>query len=208
MGILTADEIRKNIDHKVIIVDPYDPKRVQPNSIDVTLGRGVVVYSDFTYLASYEGGGSFAMSRGILPREFAPGCERYLDPKEENPSINVEMDESGWLVKPGIFYLMHVNERAYAPEFVMTITGKSSLARLGLIIHFTAAHAETGFDGQFTLEVSAPNHPVRIYPDMAIGQILFETITGEPEDYQKHGHYTGEAARGAVPSRSWQQFRD
>ena len=205
MSILTRDEIIKEVEHKNIIVDPYDESRVQANSVDVTLGPQVTVYSDFAYLGRFSGEGSFALSRGILEQH---SVTKYLDPKAKNPSITLIMDDTGWLVKPGILYLMHVNERAYAPEYVMTITGKSSIARLGLIVHFTAAHGDTGFDGQFTLEVSAINHPVRLYPGMGIGQILFTTVCGDITDYKGAGHYVGEAAMGAQPSRSWEQFND
>lgn len=208
MSILTADEIRKSIESGGITIDPCDEKRIQPNSVDVTLGRGVVVYENFTHVGPYQKADSLNISLALsndFPSLICPGVA-WLDAKQENPVRSFTMDESGWVVMPGILYLMHVNERTYAPGFVMTITGKSSIARLGLIVHFTAAHAETGFNGQFTLEVSAINHPVRIYPDMAIGQILFETICGEPSDYAKQGNYTGVDSIGAVPSRSWKQF--
>lgn len=207
--MLTAQAIRERVASGEIIVDPYDKDRVQPNSVDVTLGKGVATFREFTYEGWYgphmRPDSSFERSQTLK----ASGQGRddlWLDPKEKNPVRAYEMDESGWLVKPGILYLMHINEHAFAPKLVMTIAGKSSLARLGLIVHFTAAHGETGFEGQFTLEVSAINHPIRLYPDMAIGQILFQTIEGPPEDYKERGNYVGVAAKGAVPSRSWKQF--
>lgn len=86
-------------------------------------------------------------------------------------------------------------------------THNSSIARLGVIVHFTAAYGDTGFNGQYTLEVSAM-HPVILYPGMAIAQAVFYTCEGEIEDYSLTGHYTGEAAKGAEPSHSYEQFEE
>lgn len=204
MAILTGPQIRDEVAWKTIEIAPYDEKRVQPNSIDLTLGVGVSVYSDVvdSPLTTVPRN-SFLKSlhlKALLPRP--GGC---LDVRKENPVIRFELDDSGWLLTPGIMYLMHSAERIHTKKFVTQLNGKSSLARLGIIVHFTAAYAETGFNGQFTFEVSAM-HPVRIYPGMAVAQAVFYTVYGQTEDYQKVGHYTGKAALGAEPSHSWEQF--
>lgn len=202
MSILTGPEIWKQYEAGEIIINPFDGRRIQPNSLDVTLGKEVCVYREVTYDHSEPliDRSSFDKSRALT------AYDSYLDAKRDNPVRRYEMDESGWLVRPGILYLMHVNEVLWASKYVMTLDGKSSYARLGLIVHFTAGHAETGFHGQYTMEVSAL-HPVRIYPGMSIAQVIFTTVEGEVEDYKQRGNYVGETAMGAQPSRSWRSFQ-
>lgn len=85
-------------------------------------------------------------------------------------------------------------------------THNSSIGRLFLQVHATAGYGDPGFDGQFTLEVIV-QHPIRVYPGMRICQIRFQDMNGWVERaYDKTGHYTGEAAQGAVPSQAWRQF--
>ena len=213
MAILTGPEIRKRVAAGEIKVYPYDERLVQQNSLDVRLGTGVCVYEDVVYDnhaedVRHNGAGwvgktidSFKQSKKLTLFE-----KEALDVKRDNPVRRFEMDESGWLVKPGFLYLMHVDEVLCAPDLVMTLDGRSSLARLGLTVHVTAGHAETGFHGQYTLEVFGL-HPLRIYPGMSIAQVIFKTVAGEIEDYKQRGNYVGQAALGAQPSRSWRAFQ-
>ena len=205
MAILTGPQIRDEISWKTIEVDPYDENRVQPNSVDLTLGIGVTVYASVTKLGPTKEErhhcSSLELSEALV---LHPGG---LDPRKKNITYGFQMDESGWSVKPGILYLMHSAERVHSKKFVMQLNGKSSLARLGIIVHFTAAFFETGFNGQCTFEVSAM-HPVRLYPGMAIAQAVYYTTYGQVEDYREKGHYVGDSAKGAVPSRSYEQFSD
>lgn len=221
MSILSGSAIRKAVESGDITLDPYVPDNIQPNSIDVRLGHEVRVFSAFvaspTVRVDFRGreseikySNSALLSSGLfadVPRWDTSSHYEYpcLDSKKENPTTLHLMDESGWIIKPGILYLMHCVEAVHTNKYRAEIVGKSSIARLGITIHCTAAHAETGFSGQFTLE-SHGVHPVKLYPYMFIGQITFETVEGEVEDYKQKGHYVGEAARGAVPSRSYMQF--
>lgn len=205
MSILTGHEIRKQLETGGIEIDPLDLSRVQPNSIDLTLGKEVKVYGAVTkmgidHYGPLGDGTSINVSQRLAP------CSNILDSRVKNPTINMAMDESGWLVNPGVLYLMHTHERVHSSKFVTQLNGKSSIARLGIIVHFTAAYGDTGFNGQYTLEVSAM-HPVRLYPGMAIAQAVFYTCEGEIEDYRTKGHYVGRAAMGAEPSHSWAQFK-
>lgn len=202
MSILTGPQIRDEVGWGTIEIDPYDEKRVQPNSVDLTLGNTVRVYTG-VYGIDLDRGechDSLGASVRIGPRK-----GMTLDSRNKNETIEFAMDESGWVVMPGVLYLMHTVERLHTKKFVTQLNGKSSLARLGIIVHFTAAFGETGFNGQYTLEVSAM-HPVRLYPGMSIAQAVFYTVYGQVEDYQARGHYTGKSALGAEPSHSWEQF--
>jgi dCTP deaminase len=204
MAILTSHEIRAHIETGRIEVTPYDEKRVSQNSLDVTLGKGVCVYSGCTHLGEDpEPKNSLEVSQRLAPWDCFLS---QLDVKKDNPVRRFEMDDSGWRLQPGILYLMHVVEVLYAPRLVMTLDGRSSYGRLGLTVHVTAGHAETGFHGQYTLEVTVI-HPVVVYPGTPIAQVLFHTVEGEIEDYSKRGTYTGAMAMGAQPSRSWRHFQ-
>jgi len=202
MSILSGPQIRDEVGWKTIEIEPYDESRVQPNSVDLTLGRQVRVYKDFVDVGLPEKSmTSYARSHRMRRHNTS-----VLDPQERNETQAFEIDDSGWLVSPGILYLMHTRERIHTKKFVTQLNGKSSIARLGVIVHFTAAYGETGFNGQYTLEVSAM-HPVRLYPGMAIAQAVFYNVYGQVEDYQTKGHYTGKAALGAEPSHSYEQFK-
>lgn len=175
MSRLTGPLIRYQIEQGAIRVDPYDPARVQAASIDLTLGAEVRVYS------------------ALLGRS-------PLDVKAENPTRRATFSKIR--LRPGILYLMHTVERVHTLQYEVDVTGKSSLGRLGIIVHHTAGHIDPGFDGQYTLEVAVV-HPVVVYAGMPFCQARFHTLQGEVEDYRLKGNYTGEAALGAQPSRSW-----
>lgn len=209
MSILSGHEIRRQVDTGGIEIDPYDETRVQPNSIDLTLGAEVCVYSSVSAMGDpkYAGLNGIELGTSLAVSRCIHSCGGILDPREKSPHIVMRMDESGWLLVPGVLYLMHTAERIHTKKYVTQLNGKSSIARLGVIVHFTAAYGETGFNGQYTLEVSAV-HPTILYPGMAIAQAVFYTVEGEVEDYQTKGHYTGSGARGAIPSRSHEQFKE
>lgn len=206
MAILTSHEIRARIKSGQIQVVPFDDEKVRQNSLDVTLGKGVCLYKDMVYVPA-------TSTRQIKPptsfeksREITPYDGGHLDVKKNNPVFNFTMDESGWMLRPGILYLMHIEEVLCTPKLVMSLDGRSSYARLGIVVHLTAGFAETGFKGQYTLEVTAM-HPVRVYPGTPIAQVIFHTVEGTVENYQDRGTYSGVAAMGAQPSRSWKHFQ-
>lgn len=190
------------------MVEPFNEGQLNAASYDVTLGEEVGVYEQWveTYAdhrhpnvigyVDVQDGRYFTPINGIYDLRSEPQLRRFtMDP------------QLGWLVKPGIGYLMHTRERIRTTGFVPVLDGKSSIGRLFLMIHVTAGYGDPGFDGQFTLEVQA-THPVRIYPGMRIGQIRFHTVDGTIENpYNQIGHYRGEHARGAVASQAWKQFK-
>jgi dCTP deaminase len=125
----------------------------------------------------------------------------------------VEMPEDGsepFMLHPGEFVLGSTLERLAVPDFlVASIEGKSSLARLGLLIHSTAGWIDPGFDGHITLELAnVATLPITLYPNMKIGQISFVQMT-TPAD-QPYGKgasgskYQGQ--RGPTPSRYFENF--
>jgi dCTP deaminase len=100
-------------------------------------------------------------------------------------------------------------ERVALPnDLVARLEGKSSLGRLGLLIHSTAGYVDPGWDGYLTLELSnVANLPITLYPGMKIGQISFFRLTTEAETPygSAGGKYQGQ--RGPTASRFFEDFR-
>src|SRR5689334_300909 len=139
----------------------------------------------------------------------------YIDVREpmENLTelVTVE-DEEPFVLHPGEFVLGQTLERIRLPDdLVARLEGKSSLGRLGLLIHSTAGFIDPGWDGHVTLELSnVANLPITIYPGMKIGQISFMQLTepaATPYGSASIGSkYKGQ--RGPTASRYWQNFGD
>jgi dCTP deaminase len=218
-GVLTGPEIQKEVDAGGIVIEPFNENQVNTASYDLRLGGKVAVYASAVHVGSNEL--RCGMKRGSWP----PALEDWLLERttltmgKDLSVINEPMDvrrqqhvyefdmhpEHGWLLKPGIGYLMHTDERIYTERFIPVLDGKSSIGRLFVVVHVTAGYGDTGFDGQYTLEVVA-THPVVVYPGMRIAQMRFHTVVGETRNYGMYGgNYTQEAAKGPVPSRAWRQ---
>jgi dCTP deaminase len=217
-GILSDRTLKMALEEGTIKIDPFTAEHLNAASYDVTLGDEVVVYKKWVeYDKDYEGSWSLGAMRMMATGKPRDGSDfqvtgRFtnpiLDVREEPETASFKMTQDyGWILKPGIGYLMHTRERVHTKDFVPVLDGKSSIGRLFLTIHVTAGYGDPGFDGQFTLEVKA-THPIRVFPGMKIGQIRFHTVVGEIDKlYSKVGHYTGKAAEGAVPSQAWRQFQ-
>jgi dCTP deaminase len=169
-----------------IEIDPYDESLLQPSSVDVRVDRYFRVFRNNLY--------------------------PYIDVKVEQEALTelVEVDEEPFVLHPGEFVLGSTLERVKLPDdLVGRLDGKSSLGRLGLLIHSTAGFIDPGWDGHVTLELSnVANLPITIYPGMKIGQMSFVQLT-EPaaSPYgaaQLGSKYQGQ--RGPTPSRYWQNF--
>lgn len=166
--ILVDWQILDHISHGFIKVDPFDPKLIQPNSLDIRLG------SHFSW---YKEG------------------EAIIDPYQEN-SITSDVEEcraESIVLHPGKFILGETLECIGLPDnIVATIEGKSSIARLGIGLHQTGGWIDAGFRGTITLEMSNVNQrPVKLYAGMPIGQLVFYTTdkAGTPYDRKKDAKY-------------------
>jgi len=134
------------------------------------------------------------------------------DPSEANLDCElVEIDEDRpFILHPGEFVLGSTLERIQLPDdLVARLEGKSSLGRLGLLIHSTAGFIDPGWDGHVTLELSnVANLPITIYFGMKIGQVSFVQMTEPAETPYGAGElgskYQGQ--QGPTPSRYWQNF--
>jgi dCTP deaminase len=184
-GILSGKAIQSAVESGDILINPFNPKYLNPASYDLTLGYGITIYKD------------------MCPYGALADCN--LDPKVDNPTTSFRIGPEGYILQPGVGYLMHTQESVGTNKYVPAIDGKSSIGRLFVLIHSTAGLGDPGFFGQYTLEVLT-TYPIRLYPGMRICQIRFFTIVGEIDLY--NGSYQCDNARGAVASRAYNQFDD
>lgn len=197
--ILTGEEIRRQVREGRITVEPYNDKRINPASLDLTLGDQVAVYQDFALFDAEEHFNRIGKpydGTGLVPVNLS----KVYDTKKPSDVRVFKIDPKvGWVIQPGIGYLMHTVERISTDAYNPVLDGKSSLGRIFLKVHETAGYGDPGFNGQFTLEVTSSMFPIRLYPGMRICQVRFHTLEGAHYSYK--GHYTGEAAKGPIASR-------
>lgn len=197
-----------------ISITPFDPDLVNPASYDLTLGDELCVYCTSGVDRSREG--SVVKSWTQLP--LPPPA---LDTKQPNPFYRARISPDGFRLgsssdRPRVFLLHTVQVIAPGLEHVAVVDGKSSLGRLGLVVHATAGYVDPGFRGQITLECVALGEDVIVYPGMRIAQVRFARLGFTQEtrrlpdeghmSYELSGHYIGNLATGPVPSMSYRQF--
>jgi dCTP deaminase len=185
--ILSDRSIREQLESGRIVIDPLDARNIQPSSVDLRLDRFFRVFRNHTM--------------------------RVIDVKEDQEELTelVEIgDDDPLILHPGEFVLGSTAERVALPDdLVARLEGKSSLGRLGLLIHSTAGFVDAGWDGHLTLELSnVANLPITLYPGMKIGQISFLQMT-TPADVPYGSSTVGskyQGQRGPTPSRYFENF--
>ncbi len=165
--MISGKEIKKQIEEGNIVIKPFVESRLNPNSYNITLNNELVVYD-----------------------------EKVLDMKKSNRTKKIIIPEEGLVLKPNKLYLGRTNEYTETKNFVPCIDGRSSIGRLGLFIHVTAGFGDVGFKGTWTLEIQCVQ-PIRIYPNVEIGQLYYEQIQGEQTYYK--GKYLNQV--DATPSK-------
>jgi dCTP deaminase len=185
--VLSDRTISRLVAEGRIGIDPYDEALLQPSSVDVRVDRFFRVFRNSRY--------------------------PFIDVKEAQEELTelVEIDaETPFILHPGEFVLGSTLERVTLPDdLVARLEGKSSLGRLGLLIHSTAGFIDPGWDGHVTLELSnVANLPITIYHRMKIGQLSFVQLSEPAETPYGSGaigsKYQGQ--QGPTPSRYWQNF--
>jgi dCTP deaminase len=158
--ILSDRDIRAEIEAGRIVIDPFLPDAVQPSSVDLHVGNRF--------------------------RVFRNNRTAVIDPREEQPELTELVEIAGdepFILHPGEFVLGATLERVALPDdLVARLEGKSSLGRLGLLIHSTAGYVDPGWEGTLTLELSnVANLPIKLYDGMKIGQISFQRLSSAVE---------------------------
>ncbi len=184
--ILSDRTIREELATGRIGIDPLGDGCIQPSSVDLHVDKYFRVFRNHS--------------------------QRVIDVRENQESLTelIEISGEALILHPGEFVLGSTVEQVRLPDdLVGRLEGKSSLGRLGLLIHSTAGFVDAGWDGYLTLELSnVANLPITVYPGMKIGQISFLKMTtaaevpyGSADLGSKYQHQ-----RGPTPSRYYENF--
>lgn len=156
--ILSGQAIRDRLGSDIVI-DPFDPAQLNPNSYNLALHDELMVYE-----------------------------EVVLDMAKANRVRRITIPAEGLVLSPNQLYLGRTIERTATHNLVPQIEGRSSVGRLGLFVHVTAGFGDVGFAGYWTLEMFAIQ-PVRVYAGVPICQIFYHELTGEIQEYaSKYQH--------------------
>ena len=186
MTVLSDQTIKERMAKCEIVVEPLGDNAIQPASVDVRLDEHLLVFRNSRH--------------------------PYIDVRKEQPDLT-EMEiigEEPFMLHPGEFILASTLEWIGVPDDVVArVEGKSSLGRVGLLIHSTAGYVDPGWAGRLTLELSnVANLPIALYAGMKIGQISFlalSTPADNPYGSRKLGSkYQGQAM--PVASRAYMDF--
>jgi dCTP deaminase len=185
--MLSDIDIKKALESKDIIIEPLDFKDIQPSSVDLRVGYDFRIFQNHKYT--------------------------HIDPKAQQEELTTLVSASSdepFILHPGEFVLGTTLEKvSLSNKVVARLEGKSSLGRIGLLIHSTAGFVDPGFEGFLTLELSnVANLPIKIYPEMKIGQISFYNLTTPSESSYGSELYGSkyQGQKGPTPSRSHNDF--
>ncbi len=176
-SVLSDGTIRRLVEEGRIAIDPWDPSMVQPASVDLRLGRSFRVFHNHKLSA----------------------IDLAEPPQGVTEHVEIGEDQS-FVIHPGEFVLGATSEWVELPnDIVARIEGKSSLGRLGLIVHATAGFVDPGWKGTLTLELNNLTRvPIKLYPGLLIAQLSFMALDrpaerpyGSPE---LGSHYQGQVA--------------
>lgn len=184
--ILSDRSLREALQSGRIGVEPLGENAVQPSSIDLRLAPQFRVFLNHT--------------------------RAVIDVKEDLSDLTemVEVGSEPFILHPGEFVLGSTAEVLSLPnDLVARIEGKSSLGRLGLLIHSTAGFIDAGWTGQITLELSnVANLPITLYAGMKIGQVSFMQMTTPADNpygsSEIESKYQGQ--KGPVASKYFENF--
>src|SRR4030043_1605568 len=155
--VLSDRTIREEIARGRIIIEPLTPNCIQPASVDLHLDKKLLVFKPQRYPA-------------------------YIDVKRNRDHLNevVELEEDrAFFLNPGEFVLASTLESITLPDDIVgRLEGKSSLGRIGLLVHSTAGYVDPGWRGHLTLELTnVAKLPVTLYYGMKIAQLSFLKLT-------------------------------
>ncbi len=154
--ILSGRRIQSEVASGKLVIEPFEPKRLGPNSYNLRLHEELAVYT-----------------APVLDMKKPLALERFKIPAD------------GLVLEPGQLYLGRTIEYTETRGYVPMLEGRSSIGRLGLSVHITAGFGDVGFRGFWTLEISALV-PIRVYPDVEICQVFYHEITEPYDEYRSN----------------------
>ena len=156
--MLSDVNIVQELEFGSLKIEPYDIKTTQPASVDLTLSR-------YIRTNRYN-----RVKENLLINPLDPDTFGMDDP--------IEVTSGGYVIQPSEFILGSTVEKVWLPSHISgKVEGKSSIGRLGLMVHVTAGFIDPGFVGQITLEmVNVNNTPIVLYPGMSIAQMSFSYL--------------------------------
>jgi dCTP deaminase len=174
-SVLSDGTILRLVEEGRLRIDPWDPALVQPASVDLRLGDSFRVFHNHK----------------------AEAIDLRNPPTNLTEEVKVS-DGEPFVIHPGEFCLGRTAEWVELPnDIVARIEGKSSLGRLGLIVHATAGFCDPGWRGTLTLELNNLTRiPIKLYPGILIAQLSFMTLDApalKPYGHEDLGsHYQGQ----------------
>ena len=184
--VLSDRTIKEELAKGRIVIEPLDPSDIQPASVDLHLDKKLLVFRNTR--------------------------QPYIDVRKDLPDLTeIEEipDDTPFILHPGEFVLASTLESVTLPDDVVArLEGKSSLGRIGLLIHSTAGYVDPGWSGHLTLELSnVANLPVTLYYRMKIGQISFLRLS-TPADNLYGSPALGSKYQGQVEPTASRFFKD
>lgn len=151
--ILTGNKIKDEVTNGHIIIRPFSSSNINPNSYNFHLSNKLLVYND-----------------------------DVLDVKKDLSLKEIIIPEDGYVLEKDKLYLSSTIEIMGSEKYIPMIFGRSSIGRLGLFIQITAPIGDIGYEGNWTLQLNA-TVPIKVYPGLKIGQIMFFSPYGEITPY-------------------------
>ncbi len=187
--MLSDTDIKSSIKNRDIEISPLIEEYIQPSSVDLRIGSDFRVFENHKY--------------------------SHIDPKAQQDDLTTLITasiEEPFVLHPGEFVLGTTFEKiSLSNKVVARLEGKSSLGRIGLLIHSTAGFVDPGFSGYLTLELSnVANLPIKIYPEMKIGQISFYYLNSPSESEYGTETYGSkyQGQEGPTPSKIHTDFKE
>ncbi|MFB3053572.1 MAG: dCTP deaminase [Dehalococcoidia bacterium] len=189
MTVLSDRTIKEELAASRLVIEPLDEANIQPASIDLQLDRVFRIFR-------------------VTRRPFVD----VRQPMDDLTELVTIEDDEPFIIQPGTFVLASTLESVTLPDdIVARVDGRSSLGRLGLLVHATAGYVDPGWTGKLTLELSNQSQmPIALYYGMKISQISFlrmSTPVDRPYGSESlASKYQGQT--GPTPSRIFQDFRE
>lgn len=178
---LSDKDIHAAVKKGEITLEPFNPKQLQPATYDIKLGNTFIVNDPHTTTA-------IDPVKGIYPK---------------TQQVEVK-DGDEFVLHPGVSILGYSKEKFGSEQYLIEVNGKSSLARIGLIVHNSASIVNPGHFLNIALELCNLNNvPIVLRPGMEIAQLTFSTLSSHTKrSYQQTGRYNGNNFASYIPPKT------